>query len=369
MKIIEIEIIELALPMIHSFETSFGRIGNKHTLLVKLFDEDGNVGYGEAPALQAPVISYETTDTCFYILENFLAPAVIKKHFQSIEELVGFYDPILGHPIAKTGLQNAVWHLMAQQDNQSLKALLKGEKEKIPVGESIGIKPTIEKTLEEIELRLRQGYRRTKVKIKPGWDVQVISDIRKQFGDIDLMADANSAYHLGHLNILKALDEFHLMMIEQPLAHDDILDHATLQKQIRTPVCLDESIKSVEDARKAIDLGACKVINIKPARLGGLLESKQVHDLCQKRGIGVWCGGMLETGIGRAFNIALASLPNFQYPADMSPYYFYYSEDLVDPSYDVDKEGYIPVPDSSGLGYNIADSKIQKYTVKRMIVS
>lgn len=369
MRIKRIEILELALPMTRAFETSFGRIENKHTVLVRLIDWHGYVGYGESPALQAPMVTYETTDTCFYVLEKFLAPSVIKKEFETIEEFSKLYQPVIGHPIAKGGLQNSTWHLVAQHERKSLKALLKGRKKKIPVGESLGIKPTIEETLEEVELRLSQGYRRIKLKIKPGWDLQVVSAIRKRFGDIDLMVDGNSSYRLKDLFVFKALDKFGLTMIEQPLAHDDIVDHATLQKQIKTPICLDESIKSVNDARKAIEIGACKIINIKPPRVGGLLESKQIHDLCQKKHIGAWCGGMLETGIGRAFNIALASLPNFKYPADMSPYYFYYSEDLVDPSYDVDREGYIPVLDSPGLGYKIEESKIQKYTVRKVIVS
>lgn len=365
MKLIKIEILDLALPMIHSFETSFGRIENKHTVLVKAYAESNLVGYGEAPSLQAPLYSPETNETCFLALEKYIGPLVINKDFIDVESLVKIYQPVLGHNFAKAALQHAVWHVLAQKENKSLKQLLGGTREKIAVGESLGIKPTTEETLAEVELRLSQGYQRTKVKIKPGWDVEVIEAIRNKFGDIPLQVDGNSAYSLEYLETFKILDQFNLILIEQPLAHDDIIDHATLQKQIKTPICLDESIESPEDARKAIEIGACKIINIKPPRVGGLYESIKIHNLCQEKGIGVWCGGMLETGIGRAFNIAVASLPNFIYPADMSPYSFFYAEDLIEPSFEVTNEGYIDVPDSPGLGYNLREDRIQKYTVRK----
>lgn len=367
MKITKLEILDLALPMIHSFETSFGRIENKHTVLVKAHDEGGVVGYGEAPALQAPLYSPETNETCLLVLEKYLSPLVLNREFADVASLVKLYQPILGHNFAKAALQHSVWHIISQKENKSLKNLLGGTREKIAVGESLGIKPTVEETLAEVKLRLSQGYQRTKVKIRPGWDVKVIEAIRNKFGNIPLQVDGNSAYTLEHAQIFKDLDQFELILIEQPLAHDDIVDHATLQKQIKTPICLDESIEGPEDARKAIEIGACKIINIKPPRVGGLFESLKIHNLCQEKGVGVWCGGMLETGIGRAFNIAVASLPNFIYPADMSPYDFYYSEDLIEPSYEVDREGYIKVSDQAGLGYNLREDRIQKYTVKKSV--
>jgi len=368
-KIEKIEILDLALPMIHSFETSFGKIENKHTVIVKAYDISGIIGYGEAPALNAPLYNYETSDTCMYVLEKFLGPMMINKKFDSIEQLVKFYHPILGHNFAKAGLQNACWHILAQKENKSLKQLIGGVKDKIPVGESLGIKSTIEDTLNEVDYRLKEGYRRIKVKIKPGWDINVISVIRNKYPDIDLMVDGNSAYTLADLNVLMKLDNYNLTMIEQPLAHDDIIDHATLQKQIKTPICLDVSITSPEDARKAIEIGACKIINIKPPRVGGLLESKKIHDICQEKGVGVWCGGMLESGIGRAFNIAVASLPNNLYPADMSPYHFFYKEDLIEPSYEIDKDGYVDVPDKPGLGFDVDEDRIKKYTKRKVVLS
>lgn len=369
MKLVKVDILDLALPMIHPFETSFGKIENKHTVLVRAYDERGTFGYGEAPALQAPIYSPETSETVLNILEKFLVPLVLNRDFNDLPEFVKFYKPILGHNFAKASLEAALWHVLAQTEKKSLKEIFGGTADKIPVGESLGIKSTVEEVLAEVDQRIKEGYRRTKVKIKPGWDVSVIEAIRNRFGDIDLQVDANSAYSLADLEVFQKLDEFNLVMIEQPLAHDDIVDHATLQKAVKTPVCLDESIESVEDARKAIEIGACRVINIKPPRVGGFWEAKKIHDLCQSKGIGVWCGGMLETGIGRAGNIALASLPNFVYPADMSPYQFYYQEDLIDPSYEVDREGFIAVSSSPGLGYTVREDRIQKYTVRKVSLS
>jgi O-succinylbenzoate synthase len=284
------------------------------------------------------------------------------KEFNNAEELMQLLKPIKGHPFAKTAVETAVWMILSLEANQPLSKLLGGTREKIGVGESIGIHPTIESTLEEIELRMEQGFQRMKVKTKPGWDVKLVKAIREKIGDYDLMVDANSSYTLNDLPTLKELDTFDLMMTEQPLADDDIIDHATLQKQIKTPVCLDESIHSAEDARKAIEIGATKIINIKPGRVGGLLESKKIHDVCKENGVGVWCGGMLETGIGRAFNIAVASLPNYIYPADMSPVNFFYKDDLVKESFTVDNKGFITVPTKPGLGFEIDEEKIKKYT-------
>jgi O-succinylbenzoate synthase len=228
----------------------------------------------------------------------------------------------------------------------------------------LGIKNTIEETLDEVRLRLDEGFRRIKVKIQQGWDVALVKAIRKKFPDICLMLDANSDYSLKDLVLLKKLDQFNLLMLEQPLEYDDIVDHSILQQQIKTPICLDESILSAEDARKALYLGSCKTINIKPARVGGPLETIKIHNLCQKQKIPVWCGGLLETGIGRAFNIALASLPNFKYPADMSETKLFYQEDLVDDPYQI-KAGFIDVPDKPGLGFKINERRIQKYTVDK----
>lgn len=365
MKINKIILYKVEIPMITSFTTSFGTITKKPTVIVRVETNDGIVGWGESAALPFPFYKPETTDICMLVLEKYIGPLVLGKEFTTIEELMGMLKTIKGNNFSKAGLETAVWMIMAIKGKKSLQKLLGGTQKKIAVGESIGIHPTIEETFEEIQLRLDQGFRRAKIKIKPGWDVQLVEAIREKFGNIELMVDANSSYTLEDINTLKKLDQYNLTMMEQPLADDDIIDHSILQKQIKTSICLDESIHSVEDARRALFIGACKIINIKPGRVGGLLESKKIHDLCQKHDVGVWCGGMLETGIGRAFNIAVSSLPNYIYPADMSPVNFFYADDLVKDSFSVDKNGYISIPTKPGLGFEIDEKKIKKYTVEK----
>lgn len=366
MRLKKITLLKVKIPMVTSFTTAFGTVTNKLTLIVKIEDEQGRIGYGESAALPFPYYNSETTDICMLVLKDYIAPLVLNKEFENVEGLMDRLLQIKNHNFAKTGLETAVWMLLALKENKSLKELLGGTRDKIAVGESIGIKDSIEETLEEVKLRIDQGFRRTKIKIKPGWDIALIEAIRSKFGEIDLMVDANSSYSLDDIETLKKMDNYNLTMIEQPLADDDIIDHSVLQKQIKTAVCLDESIHSSEDARRAIYLGACKIINIKPGRVGGLLESKKIHDLCQKNGIGVWCGGMLETGIGRSFNIAVASLPNCIYPADMSPVNFFYADDLVKDSFTVSKDGYITVPTKVGLGFEVDEEKIEKYTTEKI---
>lgn len=368
MKIKRIILYKVEIPMVTSFTTSFGTITRKPTVIVKIETGDGLIGWGESAALPFPFYKPETTDICLLVLKEYIGPLLLNKEFKTIEVLMNLLKPIKNHNFSKAGLETAVWMVVSLKENKSLKELLGGTQDKIAVGESIGIKKSIDETLGEVKLRLSQGFKRTKVKIQPGWDIKVIKAIRNKFGDIDLMVDANSAYTLNDISVLKKFDNYNLSMIEQPLADDDIVDHSILQKQIKTPICLDESIHSAEDARRAIYLAACKIINIKPGRVGGLLESKKIHDLCQKNKIGVWCGGMLETGIGRAFNIAVASLPNFIYPADMSPVNFFYKDDLVKNSFTVDKDGYIKTPKTSGLGYEIDEKKIQKYSTQKIVI-
>jgi O-succinylbenzoate synthase len=369
MKITKVEIRKLALPMLHSFKTGFGEITHKETIITKLYTSNGLVGYGESSSLFAPIYNHETNDTCMYVQEQFIAPKILNKEFTTVEEFREAYSDIVGNLTAQTGPECAFWHLLAQEQNVSLKSLLGGTAREIPVGESIGIKNSVQETLEEVTKRLEAGYQRIKIKIQPGWDIEVLSAIRKRWPDIDLTADGNSAYKLDkHKDILRSLDNFNLTMLEQPLAIDKLTDHALLQKQLKTPICFDESIESVEGAKTALALGACKAINIKPGRVGGLLESIKIHDLAAEKGIGVWCGGMLETGIGRAFNIALSSKSNFMYPADMSPYQFYFAEDLVTDSFIVKPNGHIDVPDKPGLGYEISDSHIEKYTIKKTVL-
>lgn len=366
MKIEKIELLQLDLPMNTSFQTSFGVLSTKQTVIVKLYTDKG-IGYGESASFNAPLYNYETVDTCMYILEKFAAPAVIGKEFNSVEDFVKEYKFVVGHNIAKSGLEFSFWDVKSQVEGKSLKQLFGGVQSKIVTGESVGIKDSVEATFKNIEEALERGYQRIKLKIKPGWDVELVEKIRDKWPDIDLMVDGNSAYNLEeHVDIFKKLEKFNLTMIEQPLAEDDIIDHATLQKEIETPVCLDESITSAEDARKALEIKACKIINIKPGRVGGALESIKIHDLCQKQGIGVWNGGMLETGIGRAFNIALASKENYIYPADMSPFYDFYSEDIVEDSFDINPDGTVDVRDVPGLGYKVDEKKIEKYTLRKV---
>lgn len=348
------------------FKTSFGTISTRPTVIVEAHSNRGYVGWGESAALPFPNYKPETADTCMLVLKNYIFPLVINKNFKNVEELMSELTQVKNHKFAKTGLETAVWMMLSLQSNKPLKKLLGGTKNKIPVGESIGIQNSIEKTLEEVALRKSQGFRRTKVKIEPGWDIKLVEAIRRKFGDIDLMVDANSAYTLKDIKLLKRLDKFNLTMIEQPLGDDDIIDHSRLQKELKTPICLDESILSAEDARRALYLKACKIINIKPGRVGGLLESKKIHDLCMKNGIGVWCGGMLETGIGRAYNIAISSLSNYKYPNDMSPVNFFFKDDLVKDSFSVDKDGYVIVADKPGLGFDVDERKIKKYTVEKV---
>lgn len=368
MNIQRITLYKVEIPMVTSFTTSFGTVTRKPTVIVKAETIDGIVGFGESAALPFPYYKPETTDICMLVLKDYIASLILNKEFKNIEELMNLLKPIKGNNFSKTGIETAIWMIISLKENKSLKELLRGTQDKIPIGESIGIKDSIDETLEEVKLRLDQGFRRIKIKIKPGWDIELVKTIREKFGDIDLMVDANSSYTLDDLDTLKRMDEYNLTMMEQPLADDDIIDHSILQQQIKTPVCLDESIHSVDDARRAIHVGACKIINIKPGRVGGLLESKRIHDLCQEKGVGVWCGGMLETGIGRAFNIAVASLPNYVYPADMSPVNLFYTDDLVKNSFIVNQKGYIKVPNEPGLGFEVDEGKIEKYTVEKVVL-
>ena len=369
MKIKKVVLHKVDLPMHTPFKTSFGTVSKRPTLIVEVHSDRGHVGWGESAALPYPNYKPETTDICMLVLKDYIVPLILNKNLQDAEELMSKLTQVKNHRFAKTGLETAFWMILSLQSGLSLKRLVGGTKNKIPVGESIGVKDSIEETLEEIALRNSQGFKRAKIKIEPGWDIKVVDSIRQKFGNIDLTVDANSAYTLKDLDIFKRLDKYNLTMIEQPLADDDIIDHSVLQKKIKTPICLDESILSAEDARRAIYLKACKVINIKPGRVGGLLESKKIHDLCKKHKVGVWCGGMLETGIGRAYNIAISSLPNYRYPNDMSPANFYFKDDLVKDSFVVDKDGFIDVSDKPGLGFEVDEKKIKKYTVDKVILS
>ena len=362
MKIEEVELRIVEIPYVSPFETSFGREQKNQEVIVRLYSGDEE-GFGECVALDKPSYSYETVKTEWHILEDFIIPEVKLRDFETPEEIQEIYRGIRGHPMAKAGFEEALYDLYAKQKGVSLSQVLGGTKSAIESGVSIGI-DTMDVLLKNIAEKWGEGYRRIKIKIKPGWDVQVVKRIRREMGDIPLMVDANAAYTLDDMNVMKELDQYELMMIEQPLGHDDLYDHAALQKELTTPICLDESVESIKDAEIALKMGSCRIINIKHGRVGGLSASKKIHDLCVKNKIPVWAGGMLEFGIGRATNIALSSLPGFCLPNDISATDRYYHEDITD-SFVLNPDGTITVPDGPGIGVQVYDDTLEKYTVER----
>ena len=365
MRIERVELRHIRMPLVHPFETSFGRQQKRDVIIAKLFSQ-GVVGYGETASMAGPWYSYETIETCWHVQRDFLIPMVLGQEVESAAQLMDLFAPMRGHNMAKTGLEEAFWDLSARQGGVSLAHALGGTREEIECGVSIGIQATPSDLLRRIEAFLAEGYRRVKIKIKPGWDLSVVREVRRVFPPIHLMVDANSAYTLDDIELFMALDEYRLLMIEQPLGYDDIVDHARLQSQIQTPLCLDESIHTPDHARQALDLDSCRIINIKPGRVGGLHRAKQIHDLCQERGAPVWCGGMLETGIGRAHNVALASLPNFQLPGDISASKRYYEQDLVWPPFEVTPEGMMAVPHGLGIGVEVDEERLEEVTVRKL---
>lgn len=366
MKIEEITIRHLKMAMKAPFKTSFGTIHEKELLLLEVKDVAGTIGWGETVAFVAPWYTEETLKTTWHMLEDFLMPALLHKEIAHPDEVSALFAPIRRNCMAKASIEGAVWDIYAQQTKQSLAHALGGKKDLIEVGISVGIQPSVEKLIELIKSYVQKGYKRVKVKIKPGYDIEVIRAIRSEFRDLPLMADANSAYTLDDIDVLRQLDAFNLLMIEQPLAADDIVDHAKLQKQLKTPICLDESITSLEDARKAIELGSCGVINVKIGRVGGLTEARNIHDYCKEKGIPVWCGGMLEAGIGRAHNVALTSLANFVLPGDTAGSNHYWFEDIIQPEVVVE-DGFIRVPQAIGIGYTPNIDVIENLTITKKV--
>ncbi len=352
------------MPLLSPFETSFGRTTTRRIVLVRA-DAEGFTGWGEVTAGESPFYNYETPETAWHILRDFLIPWTLGKEWSSPGDVVRVFRPVRGHYMAKAALENALWDIAAQQKNLPLAKLIGGNLQEIPCGVSIGIKPSIPELLESVAREVAAGYQRIKVKVKPGWDINPLDAIRTKFPQILLMADANSAYSLADIEHLKEFDRFNLMMVEQPLGWDDLLDHAKLQREITTPVCLDESIHTTDDARKAIDIGACKIINIKLGRVGGFTGACAVHDVCRARRIPVWCGGMLESGIGRAHNIAMSALPGFTLPGDVSASKRYWSEDIIEPEVTVSAQGTIQVPKAAGLGFSPKVPRIEKLTVRK----
>jgi O-succinylbenzoate synthase len=364
MKIRRVEIREIRMPLVHPFETSFGRTTTRRIVLVRV-EADGLTGWGEVTCGETPFYSHETPETAWHMLRDFLIPWSLERDWNTAADIAPCFRPIRGHNMAKAALENALWDIESQQKGVSLAKLLGGTVDEIPCGVSIGIQKSVDELLDKIRKEIDAGYQRIKIKIKPGWDVEVLDRVRQEFPRVPLMADANSAYALADLPRLKLLDRFYLMMVEQPLGWDDILDHARLQREISTPICLDESIHSAEDARKAIEVGACKIINIKLGRVGGFAEARRVHDVCQASKVPVWCGGMLESGIGRAHNIALSTLPGFTLPGDVSASRRYWTEDIIDPEVTVTNVGTIRVPQAPGRGFETNMERIEKATVRK----
>lgn len=356
------------MRLLYPFETSFGSTKERHIILVNVTDGNHS-GWGEVTAAEGPFYSYETWETAWHVLRDYIIPSVIGKDIRKPADFGSLVRGIRGHNMAKAGLETALWDLEARRQGIPLWKFLGGQRDRIDCGVSIGIQPSIDGLLAKIDTELKAGYRRIKIKIKPGLDLELVRQVRASFPDIRLMCDANSAYTLADADLFKKMDDYNIMMFEQPLHHEDILDHAELQKQIRTPICLDESIHSAEDARKAIKIGACKIINIKLGRVGGHQGARAVHEVCRDHGIPVWCGGMLESGIGRAHNIALSGLENFSLPGDVSASKRYWPEDIIDPPVQVSVEGQITQSNRPGIGYSVKEDLINRLTVRSQVFS
>jgi O-succinylbenzoate synthase len=359
-KVEAITLREIRMPLVHFFETSFGRTTERRILLVTAHCE-GVDGWGECTAGEHPFYNEESVETAWYVLSKYLAPALIGHELASAREAAPLMAQVREHRMAKAALENALWDAEARQRNLPLWKLLGGTRRHIPCGVSIGIQETIDKLLEKIEVELAAGYRRIKVKVKPRWDLEVLELIRGRWPEITLSCDANSAYTLDQVEHLRKFDQFRLLMIEQPLWSDDLYFHARLQKQLATALCLDESIRTARDADAALDLDACRIINIKLGRLGGFGEARRVHDVCQARRIPVWCGGMLESGVGRVHNIALSTLANFSLPGDVSASKRYWKEDVIEPEVEVSREGFI----DAETEYRVREDFVESVTVRK----
>jgi O-succinylbenzoate synthase len=363
-RIERLELRVLRLPLVRFFETSFGRVYDRTFLLVRL-DGGGLTAWGECVADNDPYYSAETVETAWHVISTFLAPLVLGVAFSHPRDVFPALRRVRGHHMAKAAIEMAAWDLHAKQAGMPLSAALGGTRTRV-AGVSIGIQDSLDQLTDRVAAELAEGYQRVKIKVKPGWDLAAAAAVRRRFGQVPLMVDANAAYGLEDAAHLARLDEFDLMMIEQPLDDDDIADHAALQRRLATPLCLDESIHSVRRGREAIEAGACRIINIKPGRVGGHGESVRLHDLCASRGIPVWHGGMLESGIGRAHNLHLSSLPNFSLPGDVAASRRYYEPDLIDPPIDVAPDGTIGVPTGPGIGVHVVSERVERATIRRL---
>jgi len=363
--ITSVELREIRLPLVHFFETSFGRTVERRILLVRVTDKDGAEGWGECTAGEGPFYCDEWTETAWSTIKTFLAPLVVGREVESAASTWELMSAVRGNRMAKAAIETACWDLEARALDRPLWKHLGGVNKEIASGVSIGIQDTPEALIEKIAKELAAGYQRIKIKIKPEWDLGIIAQVRAKFPDIRLMADANSAYTLADVALFKQMDQYNLMMVEQPLAHDDIFDHAELQKQITTAICLDESIHSSADAKHAIALGSCRIINLKLGRVGGHAQAKKVEQVCREKGTAVWCGGMLESGIGRAHNIAMATLEGFTLPGDVSASARYWQEDIIDPPVTITPSGTIVAPEKAGLGFDINEARVESLTIRK----
>lgn len=360
MKLEKITLFPLKMPLVSPFETSFGRIVERECVLVKI-NAEGLTGWGECVADRDPGYSYETTGTVLHILKDFLIPLMEGQEVADAADFQRRVAAVRGHHLAKAGLEMAIWDLLGKRQGKSLRQLFGGARETVEVGVSVGIQNTSAELLRVVEQYIASGYRRVKIKIKPGRDVRDTEAVRRAFPAMRLQVDANSAYTLASAAALKPLDDLNLLLIEQPLYEDDIWDHRLMQREFKTPLCLDESIVSPRHARYALEMEACRVINIKPGRCGGLSQGLEIHDLCRKAGIPVWCGGMLETNIGRATNLALASLPGFSLPGDISASARYYAQDLTLETFSLNADSTITVPTAPGIGVTVDENAVKKF--------
>jgi O-succinylbenzoate synthase len=361
---IEIDLVKL--PFVHFFETSVGRAYDRTFSLVRVY-EGGVCGWGECVAEEEPLYSGETTETAWHVMKDFLVPLVRRRGLVEPEDFAREAALYRGNRMAKAGIELALWDLKAKKQGQPLHRLYGGVRAEIAAGVSCGIEDSLADLVAGVGRYLDQGYQRIKIKIKPGWDAAACAAIRERFPDIMLQADANGAYGIADLEALKALDAFDLLMLEQPFGYEDLWDHARLQREMTTPVCLDESVVSFDTARAALEMGSCRIINIKVGRVGGVVEARRIHDLCEARGVPVWCGGMLESGIGRAHNLHIATLPDFRLPNDLSASRRYFEEDLIDPFIELSGPGTIRVPDGPGIGVHPVEARIAKARLRREV--
>lgn len=362
-RIQSVELREIHLPLVHFFETSFERTYNRKIILLTVRSDDG-IGYGECTASEEPLYNSETTETAWHMLSDFIIPRLMNRDLERASDAAEMLSPIRGNRMAKAAIETALWELEARRLGVPLSKHLGGVRAEIPCGVSIGIQDSIDELLDQVRREVSDGYRRVKIKIKPGWEIEPLRAIRAEFPELLLMADANSAFRLSDAVLFRRLDELRLMMIEQPLAHDDLVDHAVLQKEIQTPICLDESIHSADNARKAVEMGSCRIINVKLGRVGGYTEAIRINDYCARNRVPVWCGGMLESGVGRAHNIALSTLSGFILPGDVSASKRYYAEDTILPPVVVTPGGTIRVPEAAGIGYELNWQRIGRATVR-----